>query len=177
MEISNKEKYLLNVGIQDFKCSKYIISRLNMEVGMNWLKKTLGIFSLSLTLLFSGTSTASSETLEIVFKNSLWGSAIGGVSGVAFWALQDEDKEDKFFPKYVVRGMAIGLFAGMAVGIFEAQTDSGIFMSNGDPKGLFHLDINSHSLAVMPTKIIPQLVYDTTMESPQFSIDFLSVAF
>ena len=144
---------------------------------MNCLKKTLGIFSISLTIFLSGTNTASSETLEIVFKNSLWGSAIGGVSGVAFWALQDEDKEDKFFPKYVVRGMAIGLFAGMAVGIFEAQTDSGIFMSNGDTKGLFHLDMHSNSLAVTPTNIIPQPDYDPSMESTQLSIDLLTLAF
>ena len=144
---------------------------------MNWLKKTLGICSLSLTILFSGTSSASSETLEIVFKNSIWGSAIGAVSGVAFWALQEDDKEDKFFPKYVIKGMAIGLFAGMAVGIFEAQTDSGIFMSNGVPKGLFHLDMNSHLLAVIPTKIIPHPDYDTSMESPQWSLDLLTAAF
>ena len=144
---------------------------------MNRLKKTLGVCSLSLTILFSGTSSASSETLEIVFKNSIWGAAIGGVCGVAFWALQDEDKEDKFFPKYVVKGMAIGLFAGMAVGIYEAQTDSGLFMSNGVPKGLFHLDMNSHSLALTPTKIIPQPDYDTSMESPQWSLDLLSAAF
>ena len=144
---------------------------------MNWLKKTFVICSLSLTILFSGTSSASSETLEIVFKNSIWGAAIGGVSGVAFWALQDEDKEDKFFPKYVVKGMAIGLFAGMAVGIYEAQSDGGIFMSNGVPKGLFHLDINSHSLALMPTKIIPQPDYDTSMESPQWSLDLFTAAF
>ena len=144
---------------------------------MNWLKKTLGICSLSLTILFSGTSSASSETLEIVFKNSIWGSAIGGVSGVALWALQDEDKEDKLFPKYVIKGMAIGLFAGMAVGIFEAQTDSGIFMSNGVPKGLFHLDMKSHLLAVIPTNIIPRPDYDTSMESPQWSLDVLTAAF
>ena len=144
---------------------------------MNWLKKTIGICSLSLTILFSGSSSASSETLEIIFKNSLWGGAIGGVSGVAFWALQDEDKEDKFFPKYVVKGMAIGLFAGMAVGIFESQTDSGIFMSNGVPKGLFHLDMNSNSLALTPAKIIPQLDYDASMESPQWSLDLLTAVF
>ena len=144
---------------------------------MNWLKKTIGICSLSLTILFSGSSSASSETLEIIFKNSLWGGAIGGVSGVAFWALQDEDKEDKFFPKYVVRGMAIGLFAGMAVGIYESQTDSGIFMSNGVPKGLFHLDMNSNSLALTPAKIIPQLDYDASMESPQWSLDLLTATF
>ena len=148
-----------------------------MEVGMNWLKKTFGICSLSLTILFSGTSSASSETLEVVFKNSIWGSAIGGVSGVALWALQDEDKEDKLFPKYVIKGMAIGLFAGMAVGIFEAQTDSGIFMSNGVPKGLFHLDMNSHSLALIPTKIIPQPDYDTLMKSPKWRLDLLSAVF
>ena len=148
-----------------------------MEVGMNWLKKTIGICSLSLTILFSGTSSASSETLEIVFKNSVWGAAIGGVSGVAFWALQEEDKEDKFFPKYVVKGMAIGLFAGMAVGIYEAQTDGGMFMSNGVPKGLFHLDMNSHSLALIPTKIIPQPDYDTLMKSPKWRLDLLSAVF
>ena len=144
---------------------------------MNWLKKTLGICFLSLTILFSGTSSASSETLEIVFKNRIWGSAIGGGSGIAFWALQEDDKEDKFFPKYVIKGMAIGLFAGMAVGIFEAQTDSGIFMSNGVPKGLFDLDMNSHLLAVIPTKIIPHPDYDTSMESPQWSLDLLTAAF
>ena len=148
-----------------------------MEVGMNWLKKTLGICSLSLTILISGTSSASSETLEIVFKNSIWGAAIGGVSGVAFWALQDEDKEDKFFPKYVVKGMAIGLFAGMAVGIYEAQTDGGLFMSNGVQKGFFHFDMKSHSLALTPTKIIPQLDYDPSMGSPQWSLDLLTAAF
>ena len=144
---------------------------------MNRLKKTLGVCSLSLTILFSGTSSASSETLEIVFKNSIWGSAIGGVSGVAFWPLQDEDKEDKLFPKYVIKGMAIGLFAGMAVGIFEAQTDSGIFMSNGVPKGLFHLDMNSRSLALTAAKIFPQPDYNTTMESPQWHLDLLTAAF
>ena len=148
-----------------------------MEVGMKWLKKTFGICSLSLAILLSGTSSASSETLEIVFKNSIWGSAIGGVSGVAFWALQDEDKEDKLFPKYVIKGMAIGLFAGMAVGIYEAQTDSGIFMSNGVPKGLFHLDMNSQSLALKPARIIPLPDYDSSMESPQWSLDLLTATF
>ncbi|MBG56082.1 MAG: hypothetical protein CL935_02995 [Deltaproteobacteria bacterium] len=148
-----------------------------MEVGMNWLKKTFCICYLSLTIFFSVTSSASSETLEIVFKNSLWGSAIGGVSGVALWALQDEDKEDKFFPKYVVKGMAIGLFAGMAVGIFEAQTDSGIFMSNGLPKGLFHLDINPHSLSFTSTKIIPKPDFYSSIKSPKWNIDLLTAAF
>ena len=73
--------------------------------------------------------------------------------------------------------MAIGLFAGMAVGIYEAHTDGGVFMSNGVPKGLFHLDMNSHSLALTPTKIIPRLDYDTSIESSKWSLDLLSAAF
>ena len=64
---------------------------------MNWLKRTLGILVLAVSLLFGGITNARAETLEVVFKSSLWGSAIGGVSGVALWALQDEDKEDKLF--------------------------------------------------------------------------------
>ena len=51
---------------------------------MNWLKRTLGICALSVSLLFGGTIDARAETLEIVFKSSLWGAAIGGVSGLAF---------------------------------------------------------------------------------------------
>jgi len=65
---------------------------------MNWLKRTLGIGVLTVSLLFGGITNARAETLEVVFKSSLWGSAIGGVSGLALWALQEEDKEDKLVP-------------------------------------------------------------------------------
>ena len=66
---------------------------------MNWLKRTLGICVLSVSLLFGSITNARAVTLEVVFKSSLWGSAIGGVSGLALWALQEEDKEDKLFSK------------------------------------------------------------------------------
>ena len=102
---------------------------------MNFFKKTVGICSLIISLLFSGVTNVRAQTLEIVFVSSLWGSAIGGVSGIAVWALQDEDNEDKFFTKYAIKGMALGLFAGMGVGIFEARQDDGIFMSDNKPKG------------------------------------------
>ena len=59
---------------------------------MNWLKRTVSICALAGSLLFGGITSARAETLQIVFSNSLWGAAIGGVSGLAIWALQDEDK-------------------------------------------------------------------------------------
>jgi hypothetical protein len=148
-----------------------------MEVKMNCLKRSLGICALSLCLFFGGITNAHAETLETVFKNSLWGSAIGGISGLALWALQEEDKEDKLFPKYVIKGLAMGLFVGMGVGIYESQTDSGVFMSDGKPKGLFHLDLNSNILALRPAKLIPQLEFNLHKDSPQWRLDLLTASF
>ena len=95
---------------------------------MNWLKRKVSICAIAGTLIFGGVTYARAGTLQIVFINSIWGAAIGGVSGLAIWALQDEDKEDKLFPKYVTKGMAFGLFVGMGVGAFEARSGDGIFM-------------------------------------------------
>ena len=136
---------------------------------MNCLKRSLGICALSLCLFFGGITNAHAETLETVFKNSLWGSAIGGISALALWALQEEDKEDKLFPKYVIKGLAMG--------IYESQTDSGIFMSDGKPKGLFHLDLNSNILALRPAKLIPQLEFNLHKDSPQWRLDLLTASF
>jgi len=144
---------------------------------MNWLKRTLGICVLSVSLLFGGITNARSQTLELVFKNSLWGSAIGGVSGLAFWALQEEDKEDKIFSKYVVKGLALGLFFGMGFGFYDSQSGENIFMGDSKTKGLFHFDLNSNVLAIRPAKILPRPeLYDNT-DSPQWRLDLLTAAF
>jgi len=144
---------------------------------MNFLKRTLGIIALVGSLSFSGVTNVRAQTLEIVFVSSLWGSAIGGVSGVAVWALQDEDDEDKFFTKYAIKGMALGLFAGMGVGIFEAKSDEGIFMSNDEPKGLLHLDINSNILAIDPIKIMPRPNFKIVKDSTEWQMNLMTASF
>ena len=144
---------------------------------MNFLKRTLGIIALVGSLSFSGVTNVRAQTLEIVFVSSLWGSAIGGVSGVAVWALQDEDDEDKFFTKYAIKGMALGLFAGMGVGIFEAKSDEGIFMSNDEPKGLLHLDINSNILAIDPIKIMPRPNFKIVKDSTEWKMNLMTASF
>ena len=144
---------------------------------MNWLKRTLGMLVLAVSLLFGGITNARAETLEVVFKSSLWGSAIGGVSGVALWALQDEDKEDKLFSKYVIKGLALGLFVGMGFGMFDSQSGGDIFMSDGKPKGLIHFDLNSKVLALRPAKIIPRPELDDNTVSPQWRLDLLTASF
>ena len=144
---------------------------------MNWLKRTSGICALSISLLFGGTIDARAETLEIVFKSSLWGAAIGGVSGLAFWALQEEDKEDKLFPKYVTKGSAFGLFIGMGFGIYDSQSGGDIFMSDGKTKGLFHLELSSNVLAIRPAKILPRPELVDNTNSPQWRLDLLTASF
>jgi hypothetical protein len=144
---------------------------------MNWLKRTLGISVLSVSLLFGIITNARAETLEVVFKSSLWGSAIGGVSGLALWALQEEDKEDKLFPKYIIKGMALGLFVGMGSGIYDSQAGGDVFMGDGKPKGLFHFDLNSKVIAIRPAKILPRPELDDNTDSPQWRLDLLTASF
>ncbi len=144
---------------------------------MNWLKRTVSICAIAGTLIFGGVTNTRAETLEIVFINSIWGAAIGGVSGLAIWALQDEDKEDKLFPKYVIKGMAFGLFVGMGVGAFEARSGDGIFMSDGNPKGLLHLDTNSHLLTLRPAKLLPLPEFNAETVSPEWRLDLFTASF
>ena len=144
---------------------------------MNWLKRTLGICVLSVSLLFVSITNVRAETLELVFKSSLWGSAIGGVSGLALWALQEEDKEDKLFPKYVTKGLAVGLFVGMGYGIYDSQAGSDVFMSEGKPKGLFHFELNPNVITIRPAKILPRPeIYDSGA-SPRWRLDLLTASF
>jgi len=144
---------------------------------MNFLKRIIGIIAIVGSLSFSGVTNVRAQTLEIVFVSSLWGSAIGGVSGVAVWALQDEDDEDKFFTKYAIKGMALGLFAGMGVGIFEAKSDDSVFMSKDEPRGLLHLDINSNILAIDPVKILPRLNFEPLKDSKEWQVNLMTASF
>ena len=144
---------------------------------MNWLKKTLGICLISISLLFGGITNARAETLQTVFTSSLWGSAIGGVSGLALWALQDEDKEDKLFPKYVIKGLALGLFVGMGFGMFDSQSGGDVFMSNGKQKGFFHFDLDSNDLALSPAKLFPRPEFNLNSDSTQWRLDLLTASF
>ena len=144
---------------------------------MNWLKRSLSIGFLSLLLMTGGITNARAQSLEVVFKSSLWGAGIGGVSGLALWALQDEDKEDTVFSKYIIKGMAFGVFAGMGVGIIDSQSGGDVFMSNGQPKGLLHYDAQSSVLAVSPVKMIPRPELDVLYQRPEWRVDLFTATF
>ena len=91
--------------------------------------------------------------------------------------MQDEDEEDKLFPQYIVKGMALGMFAGMGVGIFEARSDGGVFMSDGNPKGLLHLDTDLHLLTLRPAKLLPLPEFNAETVSHEWRLDFFTASF
>ena len=129
----------------------------NMELRMYRVHRMILFCLLALSLFLQGTSTVRADALEIVFKDSLWGAAIGGVGGLAAWALQDKDGEDKVFPKYVSKYAAIGVFLGMGYGIFDANQVGDVFMSGIPSRSLIDYNPRRNLIIVRPSLFLPRL--------------------
>ena len=127
----------------------------NMELRMYFFHRMILVSLLTSVFYFHGPQTASAQALEIVFKDSLWGSAIGSVVGLASWSLQDTDKDDKLFPKYVVRGAAFGVFVGMAYGVYDVNRGGDVFMSKSKNKGLIHYHSGKNLLSLRLHQLLP----------------------
>lgn len=128
-----------------------------MEVCMNYFRRLVFIGLLTSSLCLTSASMARAQSLEVVFRDSLWGAAIGGVSGLATWALQDKDKEDKLFPKYINKGAAFGFFVGMAFGVYDAHKGGDVFMSQHSRfKGLIHYNDDRNLITIRPSLILLQ---------------------
>ncbi len=133
--------------------------------------KTWMISGVLLSVLFAGvpTRSASAQELKSVFQNTLWGGAIGGVVGAASWALQDEDKEDKLFSKYMVRGAAIGILGGMLYG-FVANASNDPF---AQAPGL--LNHEGGEWAWHPEALVPHTQW--TQNGPRHEVTLLQSSF
>lgn len=72
---------------------------------------------------------AASSSLEVVLVDSLWGAGIGALAGAATLAFVDEPSDHT---ARIYQGAAIGLFLGMAFGVYEL---SPMFSSYTKPDG------------------------------------------
>ena len=146
-----------------------------MELHMNRIHRMILVGFLT-SFFFIGIQTqARAQALEIVFKTSLWGAAIGSVVGLASWSLQDTDKDDKLFSKYVVRGAAFGVFVGMGYGVYEVNSGGDAFMSRKQEEGLLHFDFQRKQLVLQPLKWLPRLKHQENQHGLQ--LDLLSASF
>ena len=73
-----------------------------MELYMNRFHRMILVGLLVSFFLVNFETRARAQALEVVFKDSLWGAAIGSVVGLAAWSIQDKDKDDKLFSKWKI---------------------------------------------------------------------------
>ena len=147
----------------------------NMELRMCRVHRMILLCLLALFLFLQGNSTVRADALEIIFKDSLWGAAIGGVGGLAAWALQDKDGEDKVFPKYVSRYAAIGVFLGMGYGIFDANQGGDVFTSGTPSRSLIDYNPRVNLIIVRPSQFLPRL--DFIGNQGRLSLKLLTASF
>lgn len=119
--------------------------------------------------------SARAQALEIVFKDSLWGAAIGSVVGLAGWSLQDKDKENVLFSKWILRSAAWGVFIGMAYGVYDVNSGGDAFMSRKHEEGLFHFDTQRKQWVMQPLKWMPKLKQNENQIGVR--LDLLSASF
>ena len=146
-----------------------------MELYMNRFHRMILVGFLMSFVLVNFETRARAQALEVVFKDSLWGAAIGSVVGLASWSLQDTDKDDKLFSKYILRGAAFGVFIGMAYGVYDVNSGGDAFMSQNHEEGLLHIDAERKQLVLQPLKGMPKLHMDEDQYG--LKLDFLSASF
>ena len=73
-----------------------------------------------LVLFILLTTPIRAQSLEIVFKDSIWGAGIGAAVGMASWALTEDHMAEDLRGR-VVRGGALGALFGVGYGILEKE--------------------------------------------------------
>jgi len=65
-------------------------------------------------MIFQGTASAIETKGEVLFRDSLYGAAIGTIIGVSFYMLDQDD-----FATKLASGIIVGTFGGLAYGVAE----------------------------------------------------------
>ena len=94
---------------------------------------TLGCAILSVSAFYQ---PVKAQSLEIVFKDILWGIAIGTTVMFVVWAT-DEDPEVEKLRTKLLQGLAFGTGGGLAYGLWDANRDSDFISQR---RGLFQYD-------------------------------------
>lgn len=143
---------------------------------MNRIAKAVSIAAVSAVLILGGTTQGRARQLDVIFINSFWGAAVGGIAGLSIGLLSEND-EDKIFSDYMVKGMGVGALGGLLYGIFSPSYYGETYLSNGQPKGLLHFSSNENILAVRPGRIIPRPEFDKDLDESTWRVDLFSTTF
>ncbi|MCI5194122.1 MAG: hypothetical protein D3915_13520 [Candidatus Electrothrix sp. AU1_5] len=163
--------------MREYKLIYAIQENIQKEVEMSWLTRGVSIAVLSALLVLSNATQGRTQSFEVIFVDSLWGAAVGGIAGLSI-GLLIEDDDDEVFSKYMVKGMGAGALGGLLYGIFHCPPHYGdIYLNNGQPKGLFHFNSNDNILAIRPGKVIPRQDFDKDLEEANWRFDLFTTSF
>jgi len=133
------------------------------------MKKTC----LSLLLIFSllncfNVDQPRAQSLEIVFKNSVWGAGVGATLGVAAWFLTEE-KMAKDLWSGVLRGAAVGSLFGVGYGILETEGAFSDVKHRQDAKYLVEWNIK-RNLIIVDTASVLSLIDGSPENKYRFGV-------
>ena len=145
---------------------------------MNWLTKSVSIAVAAAALVLGGTTQGRTQPFDVIFVDSLWGTAVGGIAGLSI-GLLSEDDDDEIFSDYMVKGMGVGALGGLLYGLFHYSPPfyGDVYLNNGQPKGLFHFNADDNLLAISPGKMIPRQEFDKDQEYSNWRFDLFSTSF
>ena len=133
--------------------------------------KTLLVVSI---LLLGISQPLRAQSLEVVFKNSLWGAGIGGMLGLASW-LMTEDMMANELRIRLIRGSALGALAGVGYGLWETNRgSSGISQKQEPLPALAEYDAENRRLVLQP--VLPRLSQQD-VDLPGWRWDVMRVRF
>ena len=110
-----------------------------------------------LVLFILLTTPIRAQSLEIVFKDSIWGAGIGAAVGMASWALTEDHMAEDLRGR-LVRGGAIGALFGVGYGILEKEGVFGRLQNQTIPQAyVFEWDKKEKRITINPLSPLENL--------------------
>ena len=110
-----------------------------------------------LVLFILLTTPIRAQSLEIVFKDSIWGAGIGAAVGMASWALTEDHMAEDLRGR-LVRGGALGALFGIGYGILEKEGVFGRLQNQTIPQAyVFEWDKKEKRITINPLSPLENL--------------------
>ena len=136
------------------------------EEVMERCTQMLGIWVLAAALLMGGgaqyahaKSPLHMEKVDyrVLLMDTLLGTAVGGAAGLTFGVMGDAESED-ILSDYIAPGLGIGALGGLLYALLYDTPlfTKNLYLPNGHPKGILHIDVADRAVNVHPLRALPK---------------------
>ncbi len=116
-------------------------------------------------------SFAKGAELKTVFFSTMWGAMIGTVTGIAVWAIKDDDADGELLAKTTVRGAALGIFFGFGYGMYEVNRDDSFTDS------AIHYDFQKKQWSFSPDALFASAVNGSMDSQKNYSMSLFEMKY